>query len=337
MSADLLAKEKEKEEKSKKYMEESYDLVNQQRHGLFSQPGSLAIGENTYAVPKKAHKDEDGRVVTQPPNFLTTKIKKGHTDQVLFSAPDYITTGDPYSGKTLQMREPKKDGHKVVSDHAFKPAKTVQHPVKADFEWQPEGKNEKKNYRDAEGAVITAPRNFVTTGPKQGNPATTPTVLFQKEYYPHMKDEYDRKRQLARQELEESKKKMQEKPFSQRIKPMDTFNNIQDTFGEEGMVFPKKKPQRVAKPQVEHDKPFKPSNPPKKGVIDKTLAKFPDYLDDVKAKEDPNFGKPKQKIVKKDDERAAWKPNTFKKTVPSPSVATNLKNIRSSLPAMMRR
>lgn len=152
-----------------------------------------------------------------------------------------------------------------------------------------------------------------------------------------MKDEYDRKKELNRKELFESKKKMQEKPFSQRIKPVETFVNVQETYGEEGMVFPKKKPPQKTKPQVEHPAPFKPSNPPKLGVTDKTLGKFPEYLDDVKAKEDPNFGKPPQKKPKAEDERAAWKPNTFKRTVPSPSVATNLKNIRSSLPAIMRR
>lgn len=337
MSAEVLAKEQKRAELSQKYLQESFDLVNVQRHGLFSQPGSNAIGENTYAPPKVPKKDVDGRVATEPPNFLTTKVKKGHTDQVLFSAPTYTSVGDPYTDKKLQMREGKKDAHKSVSDAPFKPAKTVGKVVKASYEYEPMDKNEKKVYRDKDGAVITAPKNFITTGPKQGNPATTPGTLFEKEYYPHMKDEYDLKRELAKKEHIESKKKMQEKPFSQRIKPMDCFANIQEAYGEEGLVFPKKKPPQKIKPQVEHDKPFKPSNPPKKGVYDKTLGKFPDYLDDIKAKEDPNFGKPVQKKVKKDDERAAWKPNTFKRTVPSPSVATNFKNIRSSLPAIMRR
>ena len=49
MSEEVLAKDHEKQELSKKYMEESFALVNQQRHGLFSQSGSLAIRENTYA------------------------------------------------------------------------------------------------------------------------------------------------------------------------------------------------------------------------------------------------------------------------------------------------
>ncbi|CAI2374510.1 unnamed protein product [Moneuplotes crassus] len=337
MANETQQKDAEKMMKSTAFMEESYDLVNKERFGLFSQPGSLAIGENTYAPTKQAHKDEDGRVVTEPPNFLTTKVKKGNIDQVLFSEPGYITSGDPYSDKKLIMREAKKDGHKAVSDNAFKPAKSIPSPVKATYEHMQADEHEKKNFRDADGAVKTAPRNFTTTGPKQGAPGTTPSVLFEKEYYPHIKDEYDRKKELASEELKESRKKMQEKPFSQRIKPQATFSNVQEAYGEEGMKFPKKKPQRKAKPQVEHPGPFKPSNPPKKGVTDKTLQAFPEYLDDKKAKEDPNYGKPTQKKAKKEDERPAWKPNTFSKSRPTPSVATNLRNIRSSLPTMMRR
>jgi len=320
----------EKAMKSTQFMEESYEFVNKQRFGLFSQPGGLAIGENNYDKPKKANKDDDGRVVTEPPNFLTTKTKKGNVDEVLFSTPSYISQGDPYTDNKLKMREGKKDGYKAVSDLPFKPAKTIpKNNTKKEHEWMPEDENKKKNYRDAEGAVITAPRNFTTTGAKKGNPATTPGTLFSKEHYEHMKDEYDRERELNSKEIFDSRKKMQEKPFSQRIKPVDAFNNIESVYGEEGLTFKPKKPPAKPKPQVEHDKPFKPSNPPKKGIHDKTLAKFPEHIE-----EKPE---PKKRKPKKDDERPAWKPNTFKSTAPSPSVATNLKNIRSSLPTMMRR
>lgn len=319
----------EKAMKSQGYMEESYDFVNKQRFGLFSQPGGLAIGENNYDKLKLANKDEDGRVKTEEPNFLTTKVKKGNLDQVLFSTPSYITQGDPYTGQKLKMREGKKDGYKAVSDLPFKPAKTVSKIIKKEHEWEPEDKHVKKNFKDAEGNVITAPKNFVTTGPKSGNPATCPGTLFETEYYPHMKDEYDRKRELARQELFESQKKMQEKPFSQRIKPVDAFNNIESVYGEEGLTFKPKKPPAKPKPQVEHPGPFKPSNPAKKSVIDKTLARFPEHQGEKEEK--------KTRKEKVEDERPAWKPNTFKRTIPSPSVATNFKNIRSSLPAIMRR
>lgn len=329
--ADPDEQERKKFESSTKFMEESYDLVNQQRHGLFSQPGGLAIGENTYHVTKKPKKDEDGRVATEPPNFLTTKTKKGTTDQVLFSSPTYISQGDPYTDKKLTMRESAKDGYKKVADLPFKPAKTVPRSMQLEHEWVGEPDDKKKTYRDADGAVITAPKNFVTTGAKKGIPGSSPGTLFQSEFYEHMKDEYDMKKDLAKKELEESKKKMQEKPFSQRIKPQSTFANVEQTYGEEGMTFKPKKPPAKAKPQVDHDKPFRPSNPPKKGLVDKSIAPFPEYVED-------NKGKPKPKRqVKKDDERPAWKPNYSKKTIPSPSVATNMKNIRSALPAMMRR
>ena len=157
MSADLEAKDQEKAALSKKYMEESFALVNQQRHGLFSVPGSLAIGENTYAPRKVPKRDDDGRVSTQPPNFLTTKIKKGHTDNILFSKPSYTSVEDPYNDKKLQMREAKKDGYKAVSDLPFKPAKTVPNPVKATFEYMEQDKNIKKNFKGPDG-VITGPK-----------------------------------------------------------------------------------------------------------------------------------------------------------------------------------
>lgn len=41
-----------------------------------------------------------------------------------------------------------------------------------------------------------------------------------------MPDEYERKRELERKELEEHHKKLQEKPFSQKVKGRETFNDI---------------------------------------------------------------------------------------------------------------
>jgi hypothetical protein len=40
-----------------------------------------------------AQKDEDGKVKTQPRNFVTTGVKKGGIDKVLFSKPGYISQG----------------------------------------------------------------------------------------------------------------------------------------------------------------------------------------------------------------------------------------------------
>ena len=55
--------------------------------------------------PKVRHstdkKGEDGRVIIDKKNFLTTKIKKGATDNVLFTKPDYTTIGIHATQATL--------------------------------------------------------------------------------------------------------------------------------------------------------------------------------------------------------------------------------------------
>ena len=35
-----------------------------------------------------------------------------------------------------------------------------------------------RNFKDADGKVVTAPWNFTTTGPKKGDPSTTTGILF---------------------------------------------------------------------------------------------------------------------------------------------------------------
>ena len=73
-----------------------------------------------------------------------------------------------------------------------------------------------------------------------------------------------------------------------------------------------------------HDIPFKPSNPPKRGY-NKTLDKFPEY------KEDPLRVVTRRK-ESVDDNKARWKPTHNQKTVPTPSVATQYKNLKSEFP-----
>ena len=94
---------------------------------MFSVPISTAIGDDTYFKPKQAKKDADGRVITEPRNFTTKKVKKGHTYDVLFSKPDHITIGDPFKETNPKaMRTVKKDGYKEAGHELkFKPAKTV--------------------------------------------------------------------------------------------------------------------------------------------------------------------------------------------------------------------
>jgi hypothetical protein len=67
------------------------------------------------------------------------------------------------------MRQFKKDGFRDGGhDFNFKPAKTVQRKVKADFDHMPEDKFIKKNYRDVDRSVITEKPNFLTNPIKEG-------------------------------------------------------------------------------------------------------------------------------------------------------------------------
>jgi Domain of unknown function (DUF4586) len=61
----------------------------------------------------------------------------------------------------------------------------------------------KKNYRDAEGAVITAPKNFYTNPPKEGQVGKQ--TYFNK-FVEHIPDDYNYPKKLATKEMQEAKK-----------------------------------------------------------------------------------------------------------------------------------
>lgn len=81
--------------------------------------------------------------------------------------------GDPYkeAQNAKQGRPVVKNGYKLAGhDFNFKPAKTVQTkvPNKLPYPYKEHGFKPKIVYKDAEGAVITGPRNFYTTKMKKG-------------------------------------------------------------------------------------------------------------------------------------------------------------------------
>lgn len=93
-----------------------------------------------------------------------------------------------------------------------------------------------------------------------------------------MEDPFGRQKEIDRKALEEHHAKLQEKPFSQKVKPNGTFASIKESYGED-RDYVARKPQEKRAVLMEHDAPFKPSNPPKKGY-NKTLEKFPEYKED---------------------------------------------------------
>ena len=123
---------------------------------------------------KVAKRDpEDGSVVIGPRNFTTKPLKRGRTDQQLFSAPSYNCRTDLYKRAIREIsRTIVKDGHlKAGHDAAYRPAKIVREVTgyKASFHHLPDRVFTKKNYKDPEhGSVVIGPRNFTTKPPKYG-------------------------------------------------------------------------------------------------------------------------------------------------------------------------
>lgn len=117
------------------------------------------------------------------------------------------------------------------------------------------------------------------------------------------------------------------------VKKRDTFNPIKEVFGTDAVIpkLEEKLPGQNPPPHSPlHDKPFKPSNPPKRGY-NKTIDKFPDY------KEDPLKFIQRKKPVEGEEERPKFKPSHNKKSMPMVPVATNLRNLKTEFPSIFRR
>jgi len=99
----------------------------------------------------------------------------------------------------------------------------------------------------------------------------------------------------------------------------------------------KEEPAPVAEgeegPEPLHDKPFRPSNPARKGKIKGTLDKFPEYLPNPPVEL-------KRKVVvegEEEDSVPGFKVTHRFKSRPTPSVATNYRNLKASYPSAFAR
>ena len=250
--------------------------------------------------------------------------------------PSYISQGDPYKvtgnsmAKGTRTADPKgylKAGH----DKAFKPAKIISEKVpKPAYPYIEEKPGPKKNFRDPENNndVIVGPRNIVTNPIKKGKVGKQTTLGGN---VPYIEDPYDIKKKIAQEERKYHEEHVQEKPFSQKAKHTELFNSHKKVYMEDPPV-PQRKP-KASPPRPElHDKPFKPANPPKKGNHH-TLQKFPQYL--------PNPPVEKKRVKKEEgmeeEERPGFKATYKGLSRPTPSVATNFRNLKSQFPSAFRR
>ena len=89
-------------------------------------------------------------------------------------------------------------------------------------------------------------------------------------------------------------------------------------------------PEKVVN-KVDHEKPFSPSQPGKKGP-QATIDKFPKYM------ENPLKEKVRIKPVEGQEEPARWKSPTMSTlSKPTASIATNMRNMKASFPTVFRR
>lgn len=213
----------------------------------------------------------------------------------------------------------------------FKPAKTVRdkYGYKSTYEHMNDRVDVKKNYKDEDGKVALAPRNFTTQPPKKGEVGKQTSFGGN---LPHMPDEYDNAKMLAKEELVAHKLKLQEgRPFSQRVPKIPTFNNTKAIYGED-VPLPHRPPLEKAKPSVTHDAAFKPPIKPPRSGYACTLARFPEYKENP-----PKAPTRKVKIEGEPEAPPAFKLTYKYKSRPSSSVATNMRNLKASYPSIFRK
>ena len=186
-----------------------------------------------------------------------------------------------------------------------------------------------KNFKDEEGAVIIAPRNFLTNPTKKGRVGKNTTFGGQ---IPFMTgDDYCIAKEIATKEREYHQSKLQDKPFSQmsRRNYKGLFNKDMDMFDLKDHIKPQVRTQTA--PRIaEHERAFRPANPTKKGY-NGTIDKFPKYI------ENPPRNLVRKRPVEGEEEKPRFKMTSNSYSRPTPSIATSMKNMRSSFPSVFRR
>ena len=118
------------------------------------------------------------------------------------------------------------------------------------------------------------------------------------------------------------------------------FNSLRMIYEENPIIPAKKEPEKKVKAEGEeeeaplHEKAFKPSNPTKRGALKGTISRFPEYL--------PNPPTALKRVKASEDDPAPLHEKGFKMTYkgltrPTPSIATNSRNLKSQFPSAFAR
>ncbi|EER16249.1 hypothetical protein Pmar_PMAR003712 [Perkinsus marinus ATCC 50983] len=303
------------EEKRARIYEEILEESNKPRFGYFGYTAPLCIGENSaYKTTRRKPRSEE-----DPPdlgrNLMTNPSKKGTGVDALFSFPEPLCNGDLYvdPGRRLGRKKVKA----VDPEAQFKPAGSVKVPPSA-YEYV-EHKNGMRDpialhnkYKD-----YSYPRNFVTSPAKIGGGGVlTPGVLFSP-FPEYLSEEYDamRKTKVAGDsetfvfkvanwflprllfivlQFEEMKRN-KERQGDQMPFRIGACNDTTRMFQKNIEMYHCEQPYGVPRvPEkrninvAQHDGPFRPANPSKKGHAS-TMSPFPEHMPEqpIEAKRKP--------------------------------------------------
>ena len=274
---------------------------------------------------------EDGKVITGPPNFVCKKPKTGRTDNVYLSPPVYNCVGDPYKPRiqSLKRTEDPKGFEKAGHDKVWK---QVSHLREKTYVALHEHMNDhvhiEKNYKNEDGKVIVAPRNFYTAAgcSREGKRKMEELFASHPEWVPC---KYDNGREAALKERLAGKEKEQEKPFLYRAKTMPKFNTDRAVLGED-VPLPAKTKKPEPKPAVEHEARWKSCRPSRTGHRC-GFAPFPEY------QPNPMKSVERRKPVEGEEDKKPFCNTKKEFTRPTPSVMTNVRNLKASFPSVFRR
>lgn len=298
--------------------------------------GPLAIGDNSYAprLTKKPPPAEDGAEPLK--NICGGPTKKGASTDVYFQFETPLALGDPYVDQAQLNKKGKV--WMIDPDAAFKPAGTIKRSAnKLGYEYQPhcdqakDPKEIREKYRD-----YMPPRQMYTNPTKKGC-SMTKGVLFgwgeDRNFVEFMADDYDAAKKQRAKELEEHKSKLQEMPFKGMHYGNTPFGNNTETYHYDIPTHvPRDKVPEDTSRRLQHEAPFKPSAPPKRGILHGLMGGIPPYM------EDPVPGGATRKPPPPDDAPPAFKNGLPQRAYnPMPSVVTNLRNMRNERPSSFAR
>lgn len=277
-----------------KNFEESKLDPFQNKYGLFSFAGTLAILPHSYEQSKSPKRDKDGTVKTGPRNISASPSKSGKTPDCFFSIPSFISIGDQYKDpKLLKQDKSKPDKFSFTHDAPFKLPGPFE--LKSNFEHKSELVPHKRTQS-------SAPRGFYTSPAKKGVPNCTPGLTFSQ--FEHVSKPPNIKLNKISRDCEK---------FKPTSNSPDLFDRNIYTYEGVLPIKPVKKVKKVI------EVPFKPSSP-NKSTFPEALFGVCEYLPQRCVT--PKTGK------KKAETPVPWKVTTRELTTPTVPTATMPCNLR---------